>query len=252
MEPYIISEEKPGLLLFTINRPEKRNAVNYEVMDGLEKAIDRAAQADIKALGITGAGSRAFCSGGDLSAFHQLMTEEQAYEMLSRMSGILYNILVLPKPTVAVLNGTAVGGGCELAMACDYRIGRSGIKAGFVQGNLAITTGWGGGTILFEKLPPSKALKMVTDAALHTADDLRDLGYLDGIYEGTPADGCLSFLGQTLDKEVAVLQSFKRMLIKKWSAAKIRERIEEEARSCAVLWASEAHHLKVKQFFDNK
>ena len=188
MEPYLISKDQKGILLFTINRPEKRNAIDFEVMAGLERAIEMAGDNDVKVFAITGAGDQAFCSGGDLTAFHMLKTEEQAYGMLSRMAGILYKLLVLPKPTIAILNGSSVGGGCEIASSCDFRIGKEGIKAGFIQGNLAITTGWGGGTLLMEKLPQSNALKMLLDARIHTGDELLELGFLQDIYNGDPVE----------------------------------------------------------------
>lgn len=252
MNAYIISKEKDGVLLFTINRPQRRNAINYEVMSGLEKAIEMAAEKDVKVLAITGAGDHAFCSGGDLSAFHRLKTETQAYEMLSRMAGILYKLLNLTKPTIAILNGSAVGGGCEIASACDFRIGREGMKAGFVQGNLAITTGWGGGSILLEKLPQNIAMKMLLDAKIYTDEELREFGFIHQIYKGSPIDACLSFMQGSLNKETSVLEAYKALSNKKWELLAMRERIEEEAARCAVLWEDEAHHKKVDEFIDKK
>lgn len=252
MEPYHISKDQKGILLFTINRPEKRNAINFQVMDGLERAIDMAGEEDVKVFAITGTGDQAFCSGGDLTAFHMLKTEEQAYGMLSRMAGILYKLLVLPKPTIAILNGSAVGGGCEIASACDFRIGKKGMKAGFVQGNLAITTGWGGGTILMEKLPQNIALKMLLDARIHNEEELLELGFLHDIYIGDPVDACLSFLNESLEKETAVLEAYKFLLNKKWELLTMRERMEDEASRCAVLWEGEAHHKKVDEFMNEK
>ncbi|WP_174733822.1 enoyl-CoA hydratase/isomerase family protein [Mesobacillus harenae] len=252
MKPYLITKDANGLLQFTINKIEKRNAICYNVMDGLLEAIELAGDEDVKALAITGAGEQAFCSGGDLSVFHELRTEEEAYGMLSKMSEILYKLLLLPKPTVAILNGTAVGGGCELAVACDYRIGSQGVKAGFVQGKLAITTGWGGGTILFEKLSPSNALKMLTEAQVYTADELQRLGFLDEIYTGSKDNACQAFLEKSLTLGTSVLSAYKTMLVQKWKVHEIKERIDEEVKNCSILWASDLHHSKVDEFRNGK
>lgn len=251
MDSYKIEEQEQGILLFTITREEKRNAVNYEVMEGLEKAIQLAQKPSIKALVITGEGERAFCSGGDLSVFHELKTEEQAYQMLSKMGEILFNLAMLPKPTFALINGVAVGGGCEIAAACDFRIARKGISAGFIQGNLAITTGWGGGTLLLERLPVSNGMKMLVEARKFTVDELIELGYIQYIYEGLPLEGLHEALETTFLLEGGVLRAYKEMLIRKWEMSKLKERIKKEIRSCAVLWASEAHHKQVGKFLGN-
>jgi enoyl-CoA hydratase len=248
MESYLISKDANGLLFYTINRPEKRNAVNEEIMDGLEKAISMAEAEDVKALVITGAGDKAFCSGGDLSVFHLLKTKEDAYPMLSKMAKIISKLLLLPKPTVALMNGVTTGGGCEIATACDFRLGRKGIKAGFVQGNLAITTGWGGGTILCEKFPASTALKMLTDGTMLSADELLNIGFLDHIYDGDPHSNCTKFLDKLLRKEVGVLSAYATILRRKWTDSSILERIEQEALNCAILWGKEVHHQKVEEF----
>lgn len=221
-------------------------------MEGLKEAVRIASESDIKALIITGEGSQAFCSGGDLSTFHLLHTKEEAYPMLSMMANILYTLLTLPIPTIALINGTAVGGGCELAAACDFRLARKGIKAGFVQGKQAITTGWGGGSILAEKLPAASAMKMLMEAELQTADELKNTGFIHTLFENDPLDACEAFIEKILIKDINVLQSYKKIWIRKWEATLLRERIEEEVKNCAWLWESDAHHEYVRSFINKK
>ncbi len=252
MGAYKIEELPQGLLLFTINRPEKRNAINYEVMEGLEKVIQKMKNSSLKALIITGAGEKAFCSGGDLSVFHQLKTEEQAYSMLSKMSKILVDLLFLPKPTICLLNGTAIGGGCEVAAACDFRLAKTGIKAGFVQGSQAITTGWGGGTILLEKIAPQKALKLLMEAQTHDAESLVEYGFIDEVFEGDLLESCIAYLKNVLAIDGEVLQAYKSMLVRKWTASSLQTRIEQEVRACSKLWKSDSHHKVVNKFLANK
>ncbi|WP_312469178.1 enoyl-CoA hydratase/isomerase family protein [Neobacillus sp.] len=252
MSAYTIEKREKGYLLFTITRSEKRNAINYEVMKGLEEAINRASESDIRALIITGEEDHAFCSGGDLSVFHLLHTREEAYSMLSWMAAILYSLLTLPIPTVALINGTVIGGGCELAVSCDFRLARKGIKAGFVQGKQAITTGWGGGSILAEKLPTAIAMKLLMEAELHPAEELKEAGFIDGLFEKEAIQVCEAYLEKMLEKDLSVLQSYKRLWIRKWEENKLRERIEEEVKNCALLWESDAHHDYVKSFMKKR
>lgn len=248
MKAYTIEKKDKGYLLFTITRSEKRNAINYDVMQGLSEAIMLAYDPDVKFLVITGSGERAFCSGGDLSVFHALNTKEEAYRMLSKMSEILYKLLTLPKPTLGLINGHAVGGGCEVLTACDFRLARTGAKAGFVQGKQAITTGWGGGTILFEKLVPSKAMKLLMEAELAPVEKLKEAGFIDGLFDQTPVKACEEFLDKLLTIDSSVLESYKSILIRKWEESNLKERIEEEVRNCSILWESDAHHSYVNNF----
>ena len=93
-------------------------------------------------------------------------------------------------PVIALVNGAAVGGGCELAIACDYRIVSSSAKAGFIQGTLAITTGWGGATLLFEKDGKhDRVFRLLSEAEVHTADQLLEAGWATEIYEGNAGRG---------------------------------------------------------------
>lgn len=245
---YEISQWENGVLIFTITRESRRNAVNFEVMDGLKEAIKRAKDPHVKALVITGEGEQAFCSGGDLTVFHDLKTEDEAYGMLSRMGAILYELMLIPKPTIALMNGTAVGGGCEIAAACDFRVARKGIKAGFIQGKLAITTGWGGGTILLEKLAPSNGFKMLMESKQYSVEELVELGFIQYTYEGDALAGLQSSLGSMFEIDENVLRSYKEMLTRKWDEHDIKERIEKEIRRCAILWERDAHHQQVDKF----
>jgi enoyl-CoA hydratase len=249
---YLIEKQEKGYLLFTINRSEKRNAINFEVMEGLAKAIKKAAEPDIKALVITGKDDRAFCSGGDLSVFHLLHTKEEAYPMLAKMASILYSLLTLPVPTIALINGTAIGGGCELAAACDFRIAQEGIKMGFVQGKQAITTGWGGGSILAEKFPVSVSMKLLMEAEQQTATYLNEIGFIDAIYTDDSLKACEAYLEKMLTNDLRVLKSYKTLWVRKWEETKLLERIEEEVRNCSLLWESDAHHEYVKTFIRKK
>ncbi len=249
---YKIEEMPQGFLLFTITRPEKRNAINYDVLEGLEIVIEQMKDPKYKALMITGEGEKAFCSGGDLSVFHTLKTEEQAYGMLSKASKILVKLLMLSKPTIALINGTAMGGGCELATACDFRLAKAGVKAGFVQGTQAITTGWGGGTMLFEKISASSAMKLLMEAKMMEVEKLEELGYIDAIFEGDLIENSLEYLKNILAIEAGVLEAYKTMLVRKWTQSDLAARIEAEVRTNSRLWESEAHHSVVNKFLAKK
>lgn len=250
---YTIAIEN-GIATFTIDRPEMRNAINYTVMDGLEQFLNRIENnEDVAYAVITGSGDRAFCSGGDLSEFHTLRTADEAYPMLSRMSGLLYRVATLPMPVIALVNGAAVGGGCEIATACDYRVMSSTAKAGFIQGTLAITTGWGGATLLFEKDGKhDRVLRLLSEAGVHTADQMLEAGWATEIYEGTAEKGLQRFLAKMSAHHPAVHRAYKTIAIRKWTADFIRDRMIEESRQCSILWGSDAHHEEVAQFLSKK
>lgn len=246
---YLIDENE-GIVTFTINREEKRNAVNDEVMNGLKKVITYVKENNnVRFLVVTGAGEKSFCSGGDLSEFHTLETEDQAFGMLSKMGNILYELATLRVPTIALINGTAVGGGCEIATACDFRLMSSHAKAGFIQGTLAITSGWGGGTYLFERgLRHDRALKMLVDAKPYDAQLLYDIGWAMRVFEGSKEQALDEFIAEMRKIHPSVHQAYKEIELRKWRERNMYERVMEEVRTCAKLWESEAHHEAVNSF----
>lgn len=246
---YSIKIEK-SIAWFTINRPAMRNAVNYDVMEGLEKFLDEIEDdPELSFAVITGEGDLAFCSGGDLGDFHGFQTAEDAIPMLSRGAAILYRIATLPMPTVALVNGTAVGGGCELATACDYRLVAAHAKAGFIQGTLAITSGWGGATLLFEKNGPhDRLLQFTSRAGVHPSGELLKLGWATEVYEGDAVPALEQFLAPKLKVHRNVHRAYKAIATRKWKAGDLEHAMQEEARVCSVLWESDAHHEAVQRF----
>jgi len=252
MKDVLLELDNDGVLWFTINRKDRRNAVSYEVMDELEDALEQAERnEDIKVFVITGAGDQAFCSGGDLSQFHVLRTKEEAYSMLGKMGRILYSLLTLSKPTVALINGIAVGGGCELATACDFRYAKRGSKAGFIQGNLGITTGWGGASMLFEKLPYDRALHLLLEARPIEIEKMYEYGWIHSLLsEENYQEECKKLLAPYYSKEIGVLRAYKKAATAKWRTEAFRSRFFAEIEQCSVLWESPEHNEAVERFLN--
>ena len=148
--------QSTGLAVITIDRPAARNAIAPETMDQLESALNRAHGA--LALVIRGAGDKAFVSGGDLKELAKLRTLEDASAMARRMRSICDQIAAFPAPVIAALNGHALGGGAEVAVAADIRIAADDIKIGFNQVTLAIMPAWGGAERLAALVGPGRAL----------------------------------------------------------------------------------------------
>ena len=248
----LVEKNDRGYMKLILNRPERRNAVSYQLMEDLEEAIDNASQDEsVKVLVVTGSGDRAFCSGGDLSEFHSLYTEDEAYGMLSKMGAILYKIATFKKPTIAILNGSAVGGGCELATAFDFRLARSGVKLGFVQASLGITTGWGGASLLLEKISQQSAMQLLLNGTIYTAEKAKQMGFIDEIIDGN-LEEWEHFVETMLTRELGVLEAYKQLVINKFEVANLRGRMETEIRECSKLWETEAHHQAVANFLNKK
>ncbi|WP_223700335.1 enoyl-CoA hydratase/isomerase family protein [Sutcliffiella deserti] len=251
----ITYKDENNIYWFQINRPNTRNAIDYDVMNTLQEVIETVKKdPSVRALIITGAGNKSFCSGGDLSVFHALYTKEEAYHMLSKMANILYSLMVLPLPTYAILNGTAIGGGCEIATACDYRWATNkDVKLGFVQGNLGITTGWGGASMLFEKMPIPIASRLLMSSKIFSAEEGEKLGFIQEVLNSN-GDGI--DIGEKITNDLItspqVLRGYKEALVSKWNQTNLKERIQKEVENCSVLWEMDEHHEAVAQFLQSK
>jgi len=167
------------LAVITIDRPHARNAISLDTMDALSAALDGAAGA--RALAITGAGDKAFVSGGDLKELALLRTELEAAEMAWRMRTICDRIAGFPGPVIAALNGHALGGGAEVAVAADIRIAADDIRIGFNQISLAIMPAWGGAERLGALVGRSQALLLAGTGRVLDAATAERVGLIDQV-----------------------------------------------------------------------
>ncbi|MDX6741050.1 enoyl-CoA hydratase/isomerase family protein [Actinocorallia sp. A-T 12471] len=168
-----------GVAVITINRPQARNAIAPATMDELDKALDAAEGA--RALVITGAGDRAFVSGGDLKELAAVRTDEQARAMALRMRGVCDRLAAFPAPVVAALNGHALGGGAEVAVAADIRIAADDVRIGFTQATLAIMPAWGGAERLAALVGRGRAILLAGTGLLLGAAEAERLGLVDQV-----------------------------------------------------------------------
>ena len=151
-----------NVALLTVDRPEVRNALNPGAMAEFAAAVERAhALPGLLALIVTGAG-KAFISGGDVAELRTVTTEADAEKMITLMGNALDRLAALPCLTIAAMEGPARGGGCEIALACDWRVAAEDADLGFVQIRLGITTGWGGASRLYRLVGYPCALDLLT------------------------------------------------------------------------------------------
>lgn len=174
---YLAVETRDGVLEVTVDRPEKRNALSQAVLGELRACFTAHATDDtlIAAL-LRGAGERCFAAGGDLREFDALRSRDDARTIAIESSAALDAIRHFPVPVVAALNGDALGGGAELAVACDLRIAAAHARIAFVQGTLNISPAWGGGTDLCRLVGAATALRLLCRADLVAVEEARALG----------------------------------------------------------------------------
>ncbi|MFZ4771290.1 MAG: enoyl-CoA hydratase/isomerase family protein [Ferruginibacter sp.] len=167
--------------VITINRPDKLNALNKNVFNDLDKAIDEVINnPEIKSAIITGSGPKAFVAGADIAEFAGL-TKEQAMALAQRGQDVFFKIENSPKPIVAAVNGFALGGGCELAMACHFRLCSENAKFGQPEVNLGLIPGYGGTQRLTQLVGKGKSMELQMTGNLADAAEALRLGLVNHI-----------------------------------------------------------------------
>ncbi len=165
----------------TINRPDKLNALNAAVLDGVKAAVEACAKRSTRCLIVTGAG-KAFVAGADIEAMANLSPEEaRAFSRRGHDTGVAME--AAPFPIVAAINGFALGGGCELAMACDFAYASTKAKLGQPEVKLGVIPGFGGTQRLLRRVGVAMARELVYTGKMIDAAEALRIGLVNAVYE---------------------------------------------------------------------
>ncbi len=179
----ILVENEDGILIVTINRPKALNALNDQVFKDLIQLFQEDIDPNIlKGVIITGAGEKAFVAGADIKEFVSL-DSSKAQVMAQRGQDIYKRIEYFPVPVIAAVNGFALGGGCELAMACHMRIAGSKARFGQPEVNLGIVPGYGGTQRLPRLIGRGKAIELLMTGDMIGAEEAQHLGLVNKVVE---------------------------------------------------------------------
>jgi enoyl-CoA hydratase/carnithine racemase len=245
---HLLVEATDDILRLTINRPEKRNALSMGLLDEIGDALNSRRDTSVKCVVLTGAGDRCFAAGGDLKELDAIRTEAQTRAMSERGHAALDAIRYFPVPVIGALNGLALGGGAELAMACDLRIATAHAELGLIQSRLNVTTAWGGGIDLINAIGNSAALALLCSGRRLKADEALRLCLFEAVCEeGGDFNAFINeFLTGYTSKGLNVLRGYKA------TAAVRRKQLQDELTATArdafiAAWTHEDHWEAVKQ-----
>jgi enoyl-CoA hydratase len=208
---HLLVEVRADVLHLIINRPDKRNALSLGLLKDLGAALHAHRLSPLKCAVLTGAGDRCFAAGGDLKELDAIRSTLEARRMSEVGHAALDEIRYFPVPVIGAINGLALGGGAELAMACDIRIAAAHADLGLIQAQLNVTTAWGGGIDLINAVGNSAALAILCSGPRLTAAEALQLRIYESVCAPEADFGVFvnEFLSGYLSKSINVLRGYK-------------------------------------------
>ena len=200
---------RDGVDILTLNRPEALNALSFEVLREIEARVTEVeqgiGQGVVRALLVTGAGGRAFCAGADVK---ELMgrTPLEHRRGLRYGQALFERIADLPVPSIAVIDGFALGGGLELAMACTFRLATAAARMGLPEIKLGLVPGYGGTQRLPRLVGEANALDIVMTGRMVRAEEGLSMGLVNRVVEGDPIEAGLAFTAEITGYSLPVLR----------------------------------------------
>lgn len=249
----MLYDEDGGVGIATVNRAEVHNALNMDTIRELRQlCLKLRAEDRLRAMILTGAGDKTFLSGGDLKEFQHLKTMDEARHMISTMKEVTDMLAGFPWPVIAAVNGLAVGGGCETAVACDFRIASRSAKLGYRQITLGIISGWGGGPRLVHLLGRGRALRLMATGDLLSADEALAIGLVDQVVPPEQVMPSALALARTIAENAPLgVRAYKR-LVQMTVRVPLEAALEFETELFGPVWVSEDHDECVRAFFEKR
>ncbi|MFX1508966.1 MAG: enoyl-CoA hydratase/isomerase family protein [Promethearchaeota archaeon] len=207
-------EPERKIAWLVLNRPKKLNTINEDLTRELQAALASVEQdKEIRVLIITGAGEKAFSGGADLSVFMSGVTPLYAQYIAAKGHEILAMIDRLPQPVIAAINGYAYGGGCEIALACDFRLASKRAKIGLIEVNLGLIPAWGGTQRMPRVIGLAKAREAIMFGKQFSADEALEIGLVDRVFSDTSFEKEVREFAESLAAQAPIaLQLVKQCL----------------------------------------
>ncbi len=240
-EEVLRSERRGTTVLLAIAREHAGNSISREVSAALAAALEAAAgDRDLRAVVITGAGGRFFSSGGDIKQYRELDSRAALEAAFRGPRALMERIETLPIPVIAAINGWALGGGAELALACDLRIASAGARIGFPYVRLGLMPGWHGTERLLRACGYAAAMQLLMSGEPVAAAEARRLGLVSEVVEADVVEAALALAARFEHAAPLSLAAIKRTLHAAASAPHGEARALAD-RLFAELWLSADH-----------
>ncbi len=230
-----------GVAVVTVDRPEVRNAIGFGTVAELDAALDQVLASDATVLVLRGAGDRAFVSGGDLKELSAVRTHDDAVAMARRVRRMLDRVAAFPLPVIAALNGHALGGGAEVAIAADIRIAADDVKIGFNQVALGIMPAWGGAERLTMTVGRGRALLAIATGEIYDAPAASQWGLVDLVVPRADFEDEWQALARRLAATAPGTTRAVKAVVAAAAPMTHPDLEEAAAHEFARLWVAEAH-----------
>jgi enoyl-CoA hydratase len=247
---YIKTEISEYVGTIIIDRQEVRNALNKATIDELQMALNKLeAHPELRIIIITGAGERAFVAGADIKELHERTMLEA---LMPGMQGIYRKIEQSSKVTIAVMNGNALGGGCELALACDLRIAANHAKIGLPELNLAIIPGAGGTQRLTRMIGRGRALEMILTGKLIDGAEAERIGLVTQAVEGSSLKEATDQLVNSILSKGTLAVKLAKMVVNKGQDVDLDTALLLEKLAQTIAFASEEKQEGTTAFLEKR
>lgn len=249
-EPLIKIEERGDCLLLTLNRPDVHNALSFELLDSLDRALDEAAASRARALIITGAGERAFCAGADIKKLigRPLLACKAGS---ARGQAVLQKLEDLSLMSIALINGYAFGGGLEIALACTFRLAVPRAKMGLPEIKLGLIPGYGGTQRLSRLIGHARAMEMILTGAVVDAATAHSTGLIHRIVDGDPVEAALRYAAEFTGYSLAVLR-LARDSVQRSAETFFREGLKCENELSTLAYSTEDSNEGMRAFIEKR
>ena len=249
--PYLKVERDEEIVQITIDRPDKLNAMNLDVMDEFITVLDTLEKDSSKIVIITGSGQKAFSAGADIEYMNTIgPTEAEKYAL--RGHEVLNKIEKLPKPVIAAINGYALGGGCELALSCDIRFASKNAQLGQPEVTLGICPGWGGTQRLLRLVGPARAKDLIFSGRRIDVEEAFSMGLVNKIFSSESLLTETKTYAKTIVKNSGYAVGVSKMLVNRGMDASLDTGLKLEIYSWSLCFSTKEREERMRLFLQRK